>query len=147
MGIVWKREHFFFPFNGYYSVWKNTISSLVRADGSIVVEYHEKVGILLQSERDRLGFSTPIDSNFNFADYIQRDEHFDSLYAPFSHEEIDAVAADLPPDKAPGPDGFTGLFIKTCWPIIKFDLYCLCQELWEESVNIQSLMTSLSRLC
>jgi hypothetical protein len=96
---------------------KNAISSLVREDGSVAVEHHEKSGILLQSYRERLGSSTPIDLNFNFADYIQSAEHLENLSAHFSHDEIDGIVAELFPDKAPGPDGFTGLFIKTCWPI------------------------------
>uniref|UniRef100_A0A453CPK7 Reverse transcriptase domain-containing protein n=1 Tax=Aegilops tauschii subsp. strangulata TaxID=200361 RepID=A0A453CPK7_AEGTS len=28
----------------------------------------------------------------------------------------------MPSDKAPGPDGFTGLFFKRCWNIVKADL-------------------------
>jgi hypothetical protein len=118
---------------------KNAISSLVREDGSVAVEHHEKAGILLQSYRERLGSSTPIDLNFNFADYIQSAEHLENLSAPFSHDEIDGIVAELLPDKAPGPDGFTGLFIKTCWPIIKWDFYRLCHEFWEGVVNLQSI--------
>jgi hypothetical protein len=28
----------------------------------------------------------------------------------------------LPPDKAPGLDGFTGRFYKSCWEFIKYDI-------------------------
>jgi hypothetical protein len=28
----------------------------------------------------------------------------------------------MPSDKAPGPDGFTGIFFKSCWDIIKADV-------------------------
>ena len=40
----------------------------------------------------------------------------------FTEEEIFAVIQDLKFDKAPGPDGYIGVFYKTCWPIIKEDL-------------------------
>jgi hypothetical protein len=45
-----------------------------------------------------------------------------ALDAPFLEEEVWAVVKDLPPDKAPGPDGFTGRFYKSCWNIIKGDV-------------------------
>src|ERR1041384_2198359 len=28
----------------------------------------------------------------------------------------------MPSDKAPGPDGFTGIFFKKCWDVIKHDI-------------------------
>jgi len=31
---------------------------------------------------------------------------------PFSHEEIDNIVKKMPGDKAPGPDGFSGSFLK-----------------------------------
>jgi hypothetical protein len=34
-------------------------------------------------------------------------------------EEIHAAILELPPDYAPGTDGFTSLFFKSCWAIIK----------------------------
>ena len=66
-------------------------------------------------------------------------EGLEDISNPFTHDEIDKVVADLPTDKAPGPDGFSGLFIKVCWPIIKFDFYRLCHEFWEGTVNLQSI--------
>ena len=43
------------------------------------------------------------------------------LEEPFTEEEIWATIQSLPADRVPGPDGFTGRFYKTCWPIIKSD--------------------------
>jgi hypothetical protein len=34
------------------------------------------------------------------------------IEAPFTKEDIDNVVKKLPFDKAPGPDGFNGLFLK-----------------------------------
>jgi hypothetical protein len=52
----------------------------------------------------------------------------------------------MPSDKSPGPDGFSGLFLKICWPVIKFDFYELCQEFWEGTVNLQSINASFITL-
>jgi len=54
-----------------------------------------------------------------------------TLDAPFSEDEVWSTIKSLPSDRAPGPDGFTGRFYKSCWPIIKADfmaaLICLQQ--------------------
>jgi hypothetical protein len=116
---------------------KNTIS-FAHEDGSVAFEHHEKACILRQSFKARVGVSIPIDIGLNFAQFIHSAEGLEALSIPFSHDEIDKVVAELSCDKAPGPDGFSGLFIKLCWPIIKYDFYRLCHEFWEGSVNLQS---------
>jgi hypothetical protein len=42
----------------------------------------------------------------------------------------------LPSDKAPGPDGFTGLFYKVAWPIIKQDVVNVFWSLDGRSFNL-----------
>jgi hypothetical protein len=32
---------------------------------------------------------------------------------------MDEVIKEMPPDRALGPDGFNGLFVKRCWSIIQ----------------------------
>jgi endonuclease/exonuclease/phosphatase family metal-dependent hydrolase len=124
---------------------KNSISSLKRDDDSIATEHHEKAGILWNSFRDRLGVSVPISETFDFSQYFSPKD-LSILPAPFSHEEIDKVVAQMPSDKSPGPDGFSGLFLKVCWPVIKYDFYRLCEEFWEGSLNLQSINDSLITL-
>jgi hypothetical protein len=36
----------------------------------------------------------------------------------------------MPPDKAPGPDGFTGAFFRACWEIIKVDVMAAMHSLF-----------------
>ena len=36
----------------------------------------------------------------------------------------------MPTDKAPGPDGFTGMFYRVAWPIIKPDILRAFHSLW-----------------
>jgi retron-type reverse transcriptase len=70
----------------------------------------------------------------------------EALSTPFSHAEIDDVIKKMPVDKAPGPDGFNGMFLKSCWNIIREDFYKLCQDFWEGNISLQSLNNSLITL-
>jgi mannosylglycoprotein endo-beta-mannosidase len=49
-------------------------------------------------------------------------EEASALEAPFTCDEVRKVIMDLPSDRAPGPDGFSGSFFKLCWEIIADDL-------------------------
>jgi hypothetical protein len=40
----------------------------------------------------------------------------------FSEEEVWNTIRELPSDRAPGPDGFTGAFYQRAWPVIKHDI-------------------------
>jgi hypothetical protein len=71
--------------------------------------------------KDRMGSSTKYNMKFDLSRIIKKCEGLDELTVPFSHEEIDKVIREMPADRAPGPDGFTGVFLKRCWPIIKED--------------------------
>ncbi|WVZ55317.1 hypothetical protein U9M48_005990, partial [Paspalum notatum var. saurae] len=46
-------------------------------------------------------------------------DHFKGI---FTEPEVWEAIRDLPADRAPGPDGFTGAFYKAAWPIIKEDV-------------------------
>lgn len=48
-----------------------------------------------------------------------------SLDSCFSEAEIWETIKELPGDRAPGPDGFTGLFYKVAWPIYQ-SRHCQC---------------------
>jgi hypothetical protein len=62
-----------------------------------------------------------------------------SIDQPFTQEDIDLVVKHLPIDKAPGPDGFNGAFLRKCWPIIKQDIYQLCLEFFNGFEDIQCI--------
>ena len=48
----------------------------------------------------------------------------------FTEDEIWAVIKDMPSDKAPGPDGFIGLFFQKAWDVIKVDLIAAIHKLF-----------------
>jgi hypothetical protein len=41
-----------------------------------------------------------------------------SLEAPFTKDKVKKIITEMPSDRAPGPDGFSGIFFKTCWEVI-----------------------------
>jgi hypothetical protein len=59
-------------------------------------------------------------------DFVWEGIHFedpilDSLGQKFTEDEVKEAISLMPPDKAPGSDGFTGAFFKRCWETIKAD--------------------------
>ena len=75
---------------------------------------------------------------FNLEEIIQPKD-LSELDAPFSMDEIDQVIKDIHSDRAPGPDGFNGLFLKKCWDIIKQDIYTMIWDFFEGNIDIQSI--------
>lgn len=77
---------------------------------------------------------------------MQPVEGLEDLSKPFSDEEIEAVIKQMPPDRAPGPDGFTGLFLKNCWHILKHDFHALVKEFYDANLDLECLNSSLITL-
>jgi hypothetical protein len=95
---------------------------LYLLDGSSTIDHEQKAAILLTSFKDRLGQSEGDVMLFDLQCLIQS-VTMSGLDDPFGTEEIDVLVKELPIDKAPGPNGFKGLFIKKCWPLIKKEFY------------------------
>jgi len=53
-----------------------------------------------------------------------------ALDLPFSEEEVETAVRGMPPDHAPGPDGYTGTFYKAAWPVIKPDIMAALNALF-----------------
>jgi hypothetical protein len=83
---------------------------------------------------------------FDLPALISLTVNLESLAAPILREEIDRVIKLLPPDKATGPDGFNGLFMKRCWDLIKDDFYNLCRDFFNCEVVLDSLNESFITL-
>jgi hypothetical protein len=87
-----------------------------------------------------MGVTTQPRMLFDLQTMFEPADNLQGLVEVFTKAEIDLVVRHLPPDKAPGPNGFNGLFMKKkCWPIIKHDFYKLCHDFYNETVNLESL--------
>ena len=83
---------------------------------------------------------------FNLPNVLQRHDDLDQLTKPFTHKEIDAVVKEMSADRAPGPDGFSGAFLKACWPIFKHDFYNLCEAFHQGDLDLTSINDGLITL-
>jgi hypothetical protein len=102
---------------------QNTISQILNEDGIWVQDHSGKEALLWSTFKNRLGVSTGVTMLFNLDILVTPRDNLDTLGGPIYREQIDSLVKRLPSDKAPGPDGFNGLFIKKCWDIIKNDFY------------------------
>ena len=121
---------------------KNNISSFKLDDGTLVDSHPAKEALLFQTYKARLGTVSPTDMKFDLPSIIPRATNLDGLTTPFTHEEIDNVIKGMPPS----PDGFSGAFLKACWPIIRHDFYALCEKFYEGTLNVTSINDGLITL-
>jgi hypothetical protein len=69
------------------------------------------------------------------------------LHLNLSNLKLWNTIKQLPPDKAPGPDGFTGRFYKACWSIIKKDIMAAILTVWNKDFrNFRYLNTTFITL-
>ncbi|CAL9016477.1 unnamed protein product, partial [Prunus brigantina] len=68
-----------------------------------------------------------------------------SLCRPVSDEEIKEAAFQLGANKAPGPDGFSGVFYHHYWDIIREDLCRMVKAFFHEEFSVHGLnMTEIA---
>jgi hypothetical protein len=120
---------------------RNYITSIKDDDRNYITNHDHKAAIIWNSYKNRLGQSSNPDMSFDLDHLISRSElaHLDD---PFTMEEINTVLKEIPPDKAPGPDGFNGLFMKKSWDIIKADFIRLANDFYSGYMNLASINTA-----
>jgi hypothetical protein len=99
-------------------------------------------GIVWNCYKSRMGSSQGIDMKFDLTSLLVRLMDYNIWQFLFSIEEMDLVVKGMPVDKAPGPDGFNGLFMKKWWHIIKQDFYNLASEFCQGNINLEHINTS-----
>ncbi|XP_073353741.1 uncharacterized protein [Aegilops tauschii subsp. strangulata] len=103
-------------------------------------------GILWASFKYRMGQAEGINMGFDLNHLIQPIPGLEELSLPFSDEEINKVLKELRVDRAPGPDGFNGMFVKRYWPIIEEDFLRMIHDFYEGKLSLENINSSLITL-
>ena len=101
---------------------KKTFIGALKGDTSLVVSQENKSMLAHTHFSNLLGTTTTRTRAINWSELGYEHHDLEDLDAPFTEQEIEAVVKNMPSEKAPGPDGFIGVFYKKCWSIIKEDL-------------------------
>ena len=136
----------FFHAMATVSYRKNSISQLQNENGVMIYDHEGKAALLWTAYRNRMGVTLSPEMRFDLERLIQVNFDFSSLILPISNEEIDRIVKLMPSDKAPGPDGFSGCFLKKCWPIIKETFYDLCNDFYNGNLILESISSSFITL-
>jgi hypothetical protein len=118
---------------------RNSIALLHDVDGNEVNDYQLMASMLLTEYKGRMGQSEPINMQFDLGVLLNKVDGLESLTRPFEEKEMVEVIKNMPVDRAPGPDGFNGLFLKKWWSIIKADFYKLAAHFHSESVQLKNI--------
>lgn len=100
---------------------KNFIPKLI-IDDKHITDQPEKKAIIWNHFNSLLGTYQQHVQTLNLDSLQFPTMAMESLEADFTEEEVKAALFDIHPEKAPGPDGFSGLFFRACWDTIKGDL-------------------------
>jgi hypothetical protein len=100
---------------------KNTIHSLQLEDG-VAYSHEDKARALHQHYSSHFGTPEPRSATLNWDELGIAMRDLSHLEEPFSEEEVRATMHDFASEKAPGPDGFIGIFLKTNWDFLREDI-------------------------
>lgn len=121
---------------------KNHIHCLQTEEG-LAFSNDDKEKIITDHFRQHLGTTIGRPATFNWSSLGYQARELSSLEEPFSQQEIKGTIDSMPPDKAPSPDGFTGIFFKDCWEIIKDDLTAAFNQLHNLNAQGFDLLNSV----
>jgi len=101
---------------------RNGISRLRNASGDACSSHEQMEAAILDHFRSVFGQDGAGGFTMDFQAIGIPSLDLSALDLPFSEEEVEVAVRDMPSDRAPGPDGFTGLFYKSSWSHIKVDV-------------------------
>lgn len=110
---------------------QNRIESL-NVDGTQVVQDHAMAEALYAYYNEVLGSNFERSRRFDLNVIGVPVTDLSALEILFTEEEVSSVIKEMPNDKAPGPDDFTGAFYKVAWQTIKADIMHAINAFWAQ---------------
>jgi hypothetical protein len=126
----------FFHLQACHRNKKNHFES-VSVDDMVIIHEEAKAQVIDNHFENIMGTSATSSFSLDFTRLQIPTLDLAALDVCFTEDEIWETIKELPSDRAPGPDGFTRLFYKTAWPIIKCDIMRAFHALW--SIDGRSL--------
>jgi hypothetical protein len=102
---------------------KNFIAT-IAGDGVIATEHQHKAKLIKDFFDGLLGSAPSPSATIDWQALHMPQLDLSELDAPFSADEVRQAIADLPADRAPGPDGFSGVSSRRL-PVSSCRIYCL----------------------
>jgi hypothetical protein len=126
--------------------WWHTIRTLEH-QGQVLVEEEQKTLVIYDFFNDILGVPADRASSLHLELLDLSRAELGALGEHFTESEILSVTWSLPPDKAPGPDGFKGRFFQATWEIIRGDILAAFDDFWHMGMrNFSSINDALLML-
>jgi hypothetical protein len=120
---------------------KNFIAKL-QSGNQAATSHEEKAEMLQNFYEGLIGTREQRDQTIDLEAIRIQQHDLHSLESPISEEEVWNTIKNLPVDKAPGPDGFTGRFYKICWDIIKGDIMATVSAVWRRDFRNSRLLNT-----
>lgn len=111
----------FFHQHARYHKKKNFIPKF-QVEGRCVTTQEEKHAAVFYFYEKLIGTAEQREFTLNLAALQLQQHDLSSMEEALSEEEVWLTIKDMPLDKAPDPDGFTGRFYMSCWQIIQGDV-------------------------
>jgi len=99
-------------------------------DDMVLINNEEKANAFFEHFDQLLGTSCRTSLKLDLDQLALPRKDLSGIDICFTEDEIWQAIKEIPLDKAPGPDGFTGLFYRTAWSIIKIDIIRAFHALW-----------------
>jgi hypothetical protein len=109
----------------------------IQTDTGVAVSQADKHAVVYNHFLKHIGTYVPRKFCLDFSQLQWEPMNMSHLELPFLEEEIRAVILASSKEKAPGPNGFIGLFFSSCWNLVKDDLVKEVQHFY--SMNQQDL--------